>query len=70
MYAVLPSRIEPDFGYITQCSPEQGPAPNQGSLDLIPLDLGVSQVGPARWHAPLGRLLVLLGLGFRACRAP
>ena len=69
MYAVLPSRIEPGFGYITQCSPEQGPVPNQGSPDLIPPDLGVSQVGPVRWRAPLGRILVLLGLGFRPCRA-
>ena len=54
MYAVLPSRIEPGFGYIALYRPEQGPAPNLGKPDPTQPDLGVSQVGPPMWHAPQG----------------
>ena len=55
MYAVLPLRIEPGFGYIAMYKAEHGPAPNLGKLDPIQPDLGVSEVDPAMWHAPLGR---------------
>ena len=54
LYAVLPSRIEPGFGYIALYRLEQGPAPNLDKLDPIQPDLGVPQAGPAKWHVPLG----------------
>ena len=69
MYAVLPSRFEPGFGYIVINGPNQCPTPTWAIPRPYPPDLGVSQVSPARWHAPLGRILVLLGLGFRPYRA-
>ena len=55
MYAVLPSQIEPGFGYIALYRPEQDPAPNLGKPDPNQPYLGVSQVGPPMWHAPVGR---------------
>ena len=55
MYAVLPSRIEPGFGYIYVYRPNQCTSPNQGFPALTQPDLGSSQAGPTMWHAPLGR---------------
>ena len=55
MYAVLPSWIEPDFGYFVQYRPDQCPTPNQGSPNPTQTGLVVSQAGPTSWHAPLGR---------------
>ena len=74
MYAVLPSRIEPGFGYIYVYRPDQCPAPKYGSPDLTQTGLGVSQVGPVGLHGPVGRApqggrAVLLGQGFRSARA-
>ena len=71
MYTVLPSRIEPGFGYIARCSPDQCPTLLQGSTYLTQTGLGVYQAGPTPWHAPQGRapwgstppLLLLLGVG-------
>ena len=54
MYAVLPSRFEPCFGYIAQCSLDQCPAPFLGLPDPTQTSLGVSQAGQIGWHAPLG----------------
>ena len=75
MYAVLPSRIEPGFGYIAQCSPDQCPAPSLGLPDPTQIGLGVSQACPTGWyvplgHAPQGELSVLLGQGFRPYFCP
>ena len=72
MYAVLPLRIEPGFGYIYVYRPDQCPTPVQGSPNLTQTGLGVSQAGPSMRHVPLGRApqggdIVLQGLGFRAC---
>ena len=68
----LPSRIEPGFGYIYVYRPDQCPTPIQGSPNPTQTGLGVSQAGPTMRHAPLGRapqgrILVLLGLGFKPC---
>ena len=70
MYAVLPLRIEPGFGYILVYMPDQCPAPNQGSPDPTQTGLGVSQAGPVGLDGPVGRApqggrAVLLGQGFR-----
>ena len=70
MYAVLPSRIEPGFGYIFVYRPDQCPAPKYGSPDPTQTVLGVSQAGPVGLDGPVGRApqggrAVLLGQGFR-----
>ena len=74
MYAVLPSRIEPGFGYIAIYRSEPCPAPNQGIPDPTQTGLGVSQAGPVGLHgpvgcAPQGGRAVLLGQGFQARKA-
>ena len=73
MYAVLPSRIEPGFGYISVYRPDQCPTLNQALPYLTQTSLGVSQAGPVGLHVPLGRApqgghAVLLGQGFRPIR--
>ena len=73
MYAVLPSWIEPGFGYFVQYRPEPYPAPTWAFSSPYPPDLGVSQVGPDAWHVPLGRApvrarVVLLEYKFRPYR--
>ena len=67
MYAVLPSRIEPSFGYIYVYRPDQCPTPVQGSPNPTQTGLGVSQAGPTMRRAPQGGDLILQELGFRAC---
>ena len=74
MYAVLPSRIEPGFGYIYVYRPDQCPTPNHESPDPTQTGLGVSQAGPVGLHgpvgcAPQGGRAVLLGQGFQTRKA-
>ena len=74
MYAVLPSRIEPGFGYIYVYRPDQCPAPKYGSPDPTQTGLGVSQAVPVGLHVPVGRApqggrVVQSGHGFQARKA-
>ena len=73
MYAVLPSQIEPESGYISVYRPNQCPTLNQALPDPTQTGLGVSQAGLVGLHAPLGCApqgghAVLLGQGFRPIR--
>ena len=73
MYVVLPSRIEPGYGYISVYRPDQYPTPNQALPNPTQTGLGVFQASPAGLHVPLGRAplvghSVLLGQGFRPVR--
>ena len=52
MYAVLPSRIEPGFGYIYVYRPDQCPAPVQGSPNPTQTILEVSQYGENPYPTP------------------
>ena len=66
MYVVLPSRIKPDFRYNALYIALLGPTPLLGKPGPYPPNLGVSQVGPEPWQAPLERapIGILVGLGF------
>ena len=54
MYVVLPSRIEPDFGYIALYRPYQCQAPIQGNPNPTQTGQEVPQASPTMWHVPLG----------------